>query len=290
MIKKNDNLFLVIGMDGFIGQSLYKKLQRHSCNVFGTVQNKKLDDANQFVLDLSTNISDWFFPHHFSTVYLCAAISSLEICRNEPEKTRYINVENTINLAKKFGRQGAKVVFLSSNLVFDGEIPFVDPECQSSPKTEYGRQKAETERELISLNINYCIVRLTKVIGPYMPLFKNWCKALDQDEVIHPFNDMVFSPIPLDYVLDSLISIPELNTEGILQISGDRDISYAQAASYIGKRLGKNEDLIKPIMVKDSNIQFEYINRFTTLDSQRLHKELGIPSQSVWDSIDTVIN
>ncbi len=58
--------------------------------------------------------------------------------------------DKTSLLIKRLVAVGIFVVFISSNAVFDGTIPFVRADQPVNPKTAYGRQKAAAEEALFA--------------------------------------------------------------------------------------------------------------------------------------------
>jgi dTDP-4-dehydrorhamnose reductase len=157
-----------------------------------------------------------------------------------------VNVTRTTQLARKLWDRGAFIVFFSTNLVFDGNKAFPTVEDTSNPTTAYGRQKAEAENILRELGDRIAIVRLTKVVHAGMPLLLDWAAALRRQEVIHPYSDMVFSPILLRYVVGALQSIALRRAGGIIHLSAERDISYTSFAASLAELLDVSPDLVQP--------------------------------------------
>lgn len=285
---KQKGVSLVVGADGLIGQALADYLVRAGKSVVETTRRPDTISERRVFLDLTEDVSDWRPPCQVSVAYLCAAISSLERCRAEPVLTATVNVHNTVALAKVLVASGTFTIFPSSNLVYDGSIPFRKADAPVSPVTVYGRQKAETERQLLALGNLVSIVRITKVIGPNMPLVKEWIQALQNNKPIHPFSDMVVAPVSLPFVVDVLHRIAEVHLSGIVQVSGDKDVTYEQLGHHIAHRIGTNPDLVQPIRLKEAGLQLEAIPWYTTLDTTRLRTELGIEPPDVWSTIDSV--
>lgn len=283
------NIFLVIGGDGQLGSSLITYLTQmgkyaHSTH-FLNVQNSV---ASSF-LNLSEDISNWQIPKPIDAVFFCAAITSIDQCRAKPIESRKINVENTLALSKRLAQTGAAIFFPSSNLVFDGLVPLRKANDPISPCCEYGRQKAEAEHGLLDLTEKISIVRFTKIVGPSMLLIQNWIKDLRQGKTIHPFSDMVLSPISIQFATKVAIAIMERESYGIWQVSAKEDVTYEQIARYLAHKMGISQKLIKPITVDQSELRIETLPKHTTLDTTRLKVELGIEAPRAWDALDEVL-
>ncbi len=277
--------FLVVGADGMIGGVLAAALRGSGADVVGTALQPHGPTADCLRLDLTEPREAWPIPEQVATAYLLAAIPSLEACRRDPQGSSLINVERTLAIARLLVERGARIVFPSTNLVFDGEAPGRRAEDPVAPRTEYGRQKAEAERQLLALGDRVTIVRLTKVVAPAMPLLSRWRQALLQGETIRPFTDMVMAPIPLSFTVTVLRAAGTMALPGILQVSADRDMTYAEAAAHVAGWLGVPERLIQPMASSAAGLDLEAVPRHTTLDTSRLGQTLGLQPPDVWTAL-----
>ena len=279
---------LVIGADGLVGRALIDSLLRAGRSVLETTRRSNTISKRRVFLDLRGDVSAWRLPCQTCVAYFCAAVSSMECCRREPAESAIVNVRNTVALAKTLTESGVLVIFLSTNLVYDGSKPFRKADDAVCPRTEYGRQKSRAEQELSGLGNLISIVRFTKVLGVNALPFKGWIQALQRGEVIRPFSDTVLSPVPLPFAIRVLHRIAELRLSGIVQVSGERDVTYEQVARHIAKRIGTDPDLVQPIRSREADPQLEAIPPYTTFDTTRLRMELGMDPPDVWSTIDSV--
>lgn len=285
------DVVLVVGADGLIGRALSNHLVRARESVLETTRRLDTLSERRVFLDLTEDVSKWYPPCHISVAYLCAAVTPLERCRREPAQSAKTNVHSTVELAKTLVASGTFVIFPSTNLVYDGFVPFQKADDPVSPQTELGRQKAEAERQLLALGDLISVVRFTKVIENAAPLLKNWIEALRNNRCIYPLSDKVVSPLPLSFVVDVLHRIGEVRLPGIVQASGEKDVTYEDVARHIAQRLGVNSDLVRPMTLKEANLRLEADPSHTTLDTTRLCNELGMEAPpDVWSTIDWMIS
>jgi dTDP-4-dehydrorhamnose reductase len=108
--------------------------------------------------------------------------------------------------------------------------------------TEYGRQKARAEQAIAGFGRPSLVLRLTKVLGGNTGLFEQWARTLREGKEINPFSDMYMAPVPLAAVLSVLRLAMDRRTEGILHLSGDRDVSYAEIAYLLCERSARIVD------------------------------------------------
>lgn len=285
-LQRRRGATLVVGSDGLIGKALMARLQEEGGFVAGTTQRADALDGSHLLLDLSHDVEGWRCPLEVDTAIICAGVAKVDVCLRDPKASFAVNVWGIVTLARSLASQGAFVVFLSSNLVYDGSIPFRGPNDPVCPTTEYGRQKAEAEKRLLELGDSVSVVRLTKVLGPNPPMFVSWINDLNNGSTIRPFSDMSLSPVPLPLVAEVLLQVGERRMAGIVQVSGERDITYYEAATYIARRTGARPGQVMPIESRESGRLFEAVPSFTTLDATRLRDELGLEPPNPWEVID----
>jgi dTDP-4-dehydrorhamnose reductase len=279
--------WLVIGGDGMIGSSLMAYLLSTGESALGSALFPDDSDSHIFPLDLTDNLSKWKPPEGLSFAYLCAAMSSIEYCEQNKEEAEKINVHGTCLLAKTLYEKNVFTVFPSTNLVFDGDLPYAKTSDPVNPTTEYGKQKVKVENKILSFGNRSSVVRFTKIVGHSSKLFLDWISKLKQGENIKPFSDMVTSLIPLSFAVKVLIGVAERRLSGIIQVSGKEDIKYSDIAFYIADKIGADSNLIKPILSREAGISFTAIPpKHTTLDASRLEAKLGMLPPSVWETID----
>lgn len=269
--------FLIVGGDSQIGSALAAHLRHQGARVIVTTRRRESVNAERIFLDLAANVDDFSLPHDIDHAFLCVGISSLLGCNRDPAGSAYVNVTAVCHIASQLQEFGTHVLLLSSNQVFDGSIATPTPEMPVSPVNEYGRQKAVAERQLISRNrTRTAILRTTKVIGPHSPLLDGWANSLLQGTVIHPFYNMYLSPVPLNVIVTALCRMALERTTGIVQLSANRDLSYAEVATIGAHMLGADERLVKPISSFDRVSDGLTYPSKTALDTTRLQADLRL--------------
>ena len=115
----------------------------------------------------------WSIPDNIKCAVICGAITGMADCSQNKGDTYLVNVVNTVKLIEKLTKQGIFVSFLSSNQVFDGEVALCHPSHPLNPKSEYGKQKAETEKHIREIAGLVSIIRLTKVVHTHLNIFNS---------------------------------------------------------------------------------------------------------------------
>lgn len=268
--------YLVVGSDGFVGNGLMSYLQQTQKQVIGTTRRPQRVDTKHLHLDLSEDIGGWQCPDDVTVAIVCAGVTKLEACRHAPSTSARVNVYGISSLVSNLVKSGVFVIYLSTNQVFNGSVPHRLPDDPVSPITEYGRQKAEAERRICQWGDSVSILRLSKVLEEGSLLFREWVLKLRQQKPIHPFGDMTMAPVSVSTVVTVIQLIAENRTSGVMQVSGNRDISYAEAAVIGAKFLGFDEGLIQPINTAEAGHFQEQFPKYTTMDVQRLRDVFGI--------------
>lgn len=262
---------LVVGGDGLIGSSLVQHWRGAGVSVMTTTRRQPSSES--VLLDLDKVQDDWQPPEDCGVAVLCAGITHQKSCLDTPGHTRRINVEQTLKLARALARSGCFVVFLSTNLVFDGLRPFPPANTPQSPKTEYGRQKAQVEQSLGTQAKGWAVVRLTKVIHTGLPLVSHWREALTLSHSVEAFDDYVCSPISLSVATKAIAEIAISQRPGFWHVSGADDVSYAGLAKLLAVEMNRDPALVQ---TRSGGSIVEHLPRFAALDSSVTRSELGI--------------
>jgi len=197
-----------------------------------------------------------------------------------------------VALADRFIDRGIYTVYLSTNQVFDGSVAHVPPHAPHSPVSAYGHQKARTEAELIARlaqGAPVAILRLAKVVSRDMTLLRDWIEALMSGRPIRAFSDMMMAPTPTDLVAKVVAALLVDRPRGIFQLSGPRDISYAELARDLAKRLSSDVRLVEPVTATLAGMPVGATPRHTTLDSRILQEHLGLVVPGTTEIVEDVI-
>jgi dTDP-4-dehydrorhamnose reductase len=285
--RGSERAVLVVGADGRIGRAVMQRLTRAGVFTLGTTRRDTETDPSRLCFDLAEALDGWRCPFPVAAAVIAAGVTGLEGCERDPSGTARVNVAATLALARSLTDSDAFVVFLSSNQVFDGTWPRRAAGDPRSPRTEYGRQKAAVEERLLAESGgSAAVVRLTKVLPAGFPLLRGWADDLKAGNPVRPFCDMVMAPVPIGFVAEGIARVVEARVPGIIQVSGERDVTYAEAAVRLANRLGADQGLVRPQATGDVGLHCAFAPAYTTLDTTRLSDELHLCPPDVWSTID----
>ena len=213
------------------------------------------------------------------SAFLCAARSGFLECEQSSDAAYRVNVAGSVAIARHLLPRGVFVVLLSSSAVYDGLTPLPEESLDPSPTTEYGRQKAEAERQLLQLDAgrgNVAIVRLTKVFSSGTAVVRGFMQHLEKGEHVDAFSDLYISPVSLGYVVESLLAIERRRSGGIFHLSGSVELSYADFARRLAGKMGVSPDLVGESTVEESPIPVLYRPRHPALGMTLTSRSIGL--------------
>lgn len=265
------DIHLVVGANGGIGSRLLTHLCASGYDAVGTSRGRH--DLLPF--DLAAHPIDWKLPAS-STAYLLAGITSIERCEADPAGTRRINVDQTLELTRTLASEGAHIVYVSTNLVLAGDCPLAKTDAATAPGCEYASQKTAVERALLEGRTSATILRITKVAEGLEGLLQGWARKLKTGQPIAPFKDLVCAPMPLARVVEALATLGTRKASGLYQLGGDVDISYAEIAMRLARRMGIQPALVTPVESAAAGVRLYAKPTYTTLDSTSTLKLCGM--------------
>ena len=142
-----------------------------------------------------------------------------------------VNTVGSENVARAAAAVGARLVHLSTDVVFDGRkgLPYVE-EDGLSPVTGYGRAKAEAEARVAAAHPGAVLVRTSLLYGGTAPS-KHELAARDPGCTF--FTNEIRSPIQVTDLACALLELAELDVSGPLHVAGADDVSRAEFAELI---------------------------------------------------------
>ncbi|RLW71039.1 MAG: spore coat protein, partial [spirochete symbiont of Stewartia floridana] len=150
---------LLTGGNGFLGSRLQAAYGR-DCELLSV-------DINELDLRVKHRVKDAVNLFKPDYVIHTAAIAQTGVCNENPEKCRAVNVDGAVNVAEACAAVGAKMVFCSTEQVFNGNKepgPYGEDDVPV-PDTQYGRSKLEAEERIKSILDELWILRFTWLFG-----------------------------------------------------------------------------------------------------------------------------
>lgn len=253
---------LVTGIGGQLGYDVAREILKRQYEGIGTgralsyetpLPYRQMDITDPVMVDrvISEERPD--------AVIHCAAWTAVDKAE-EPdcaEKVRAVNVEGTRNVANACKKIDCKMVYLSTDYVFDGSgtAPW-KPDCQSfHPLNVYGQSKLDGEQAVASVLDKFFIVRIAWVFGINGSNFvKTMLRLGESKEEIRVVNDQIGTPT---YTYDAarlLIDMLETEKYGYYHATNEGGyISWAEFAREIFAQAGQKTRVI-PVSTQEYGV------------------------------------
>ena len=134
---------LITGGSGFLGSRL--------AYYYRDKYDLLLPSHSELNISREEAVKAYLEEHRPDAVIHCAALSNTWYCEQHPEESHRVNVQGTVRIAKACKLIGAKLVFMSSDQVYNG-TPMLGPlkeEDVLQPVNFYGRHKLEAEQRTL---------------------------------------------------------------------------------------------------------------------------------------------
>ena len=179
------------------------------------------------------------------------------------------NVYGTIHLAESAVRVGARLVHVSTDVVFDGEHAPYQEESAVHPLHRYGASKAEAERVLIESGANAVIARTSLIYG-FDPLDPR-TRATLEGNMNRLFVDEFRNPIFVGDLADALIELGASEYRGVLHVAGPQRLNRYEFGVKSVQALGGDSTKLVPSLTTESPLVRP---RDCTLDISRAQRHL----------------
>ena len=156
---------LITGVTGFLGKKLMKLLPELGFEVIGTASEATGKIIKMDVTD-AKEVIEVISREKPSAVIHAAAITKVDWCEDHKEETFRVNVDGTRNVSEACKDVGAKMVFVSTDYVFDGtkKGKYVETDARN-PIGVYAQSKYEGEKAVEQAIENHIIARVSVIYG-----------------------------------------------------------------------------------------------------------------------------
>jgi dTDP-4-dehydrorhamnose reductase len=178
-------------------------------------------------------------------IVLSAAYTDVDGCESNQDLAFSVNRDGAVNVAKAAKRVGSRLMFLSSDYVFDGKktSPYEIKDARN-PQSVYGRSKAEAEVQLLDILPECCIMRTSWLFGVGGKCFPDTILRLAASRpALDVVNDQRGCPT---YVVDlarAIVQLSRKSASGIVHVTNAGDCSWYEFACEIVRGAGLATDV-----------------------------------------------
>lgn len=233
---------LVTGAKGQLGTDLMNELEKRGIEGIGAdVEEMDITDAEACKNVISQSGAD--------AVIHCAAYTAVDAAEDNVELCRRINGEGTRNVAVACRDAGVKLMYISTDYVFDGQgtRPW-EPDDKRNPLNVYGQTKYEGELAVEELLEKYFTVRIAWVFGVAGKNFIKTMLRLGKERgAVSVVNDQVGSPTYTYDLARLLVDMIQTDKYGRYHATNEGLCSWYEFAQEIFRQAGMDDVKVTPV-------------------------------------------
>ena len=287
---------LIIGGSGLVGSTLLQYASPNYSIHFTYNTNKiTFDNVNSTRINLLGNqkmIIDLIKEVQPDIVVNTAAHSSVDLCEADHSIADKLHVDITQDITQVCKDIDSKLVYISTDAVFQGELHKKYTELdQPNPINYYGKTKLQAEQITLNASSKNVVLRTAVIYGWHKKSrFTNWIiQTLKENHIVDPFIDQYNTPTLVDDLAKSLLSIFEKNISGIFHATGKSCLNRYEFALVLASTFGLDKKLIKSVTSKEKK-QDAPRPTSTCLDSRKLEKLIDFNFSDIQSGVSFIFN
>lgn len=274
---------LITGVSGQLGSAIYKISKYEN---YGTYLSNlpKTNNKNIKKVDITSynDISSFVKKIKPNVIIHCAALRNVDLCEENKELAWKSNVIGTKNIVDICSELRIKMVFISTDYVFDGYTGGYKEDDAPNPINFYAKTKVIGEWLVQNLE-DFFIVRTSMLVSNLPGNYVDFTLSGLKSGGISGATDIKSSPTLVSELAEASISAIEKDLSGIYHMAGDEMISRYEFMRAVATIFGYDSNLIKP--TTSDELKFKAKRpKDTSLDISKI-KNLKIKFSTLEDSL-----
>lgn len=237
---KREKRYLITGVNGQLGYDIVKELRaRGEENILALGKND-MDITNR---EQVMSIIKAYKP---DVIFHCAAWTAVDKAEEMKNECMEVNVEGTKNLTDASLNVGAKIIYMSTDYIFDGTKDMNEEYSERdapNPMNVYGKSKYEGEKAVRN-NPKHFIARISWVFGINGANFiKTMLKVGENRDFVTVVDDQIGSPTYTVDLAKVLVQMAESEKYGTYNINNEGFCTWAEFCEYFYKVMGLNTEV-----------------------------------------------
>lgn len=240
---------LVTGVKGQLGHDVVNECAKRGIETVG-VDIEEMDITDAASVDQVIGSSD------VDAVIHCAAYTAVDAAEDNEAVCRRVNAYGTENIARVCGKLGLKMMYISTDYVFDGqgERPW-EPDDERHPLNVYGQTKYEGELAVEKYAEKYFTVRIAWVFGVNGKNFiKTMLRVGKQYGAVKVVNDQIGSPTYTYDLARLLVDMIQTDKYGRYHATNEGLCSWYEFACEIFRKAGMDEVKVTPVTTAEYGV------------------------------------
>lgn len=226
---------LVTGVKGQLGHDVMNELAKRGHTGIGVdVEEMDITDAKK--------VDEVIRASEMEAVIHCAAYTAVDAAEDQAELCRKINAEGTENIAKVCKELDIKMMYISTDYVFDGEgtRPW-EPDDERHPLNVYGQTKYEGELAVEKYLDKFFTIRIAWVFGVNGKNFiKTMLKLSETHDELNVVDDQIGSPTYTYDLAVLMVDMIETEKYGRYHATNEGLCSWYEFACEIFRQAGRD--------------------------------------------------
>jgi CDP-6-deoxy-D-xylo-4-hexulose-3-dehydrase len=242
---------LVIGASGQVGGALLAVLERSGFKGAGTFHSQAKPGLIPLDLADASAVRNCFRSVEPSVVFLAMNNrGGVDWCEDHPDEAREVHVGGTRRVLEAAAPLRARVVFYSTDYVFDGTRGPYREDAKPSPISVYGRAKRDAEALVREYPHDHLVVRTTAVVS-WDRASRNFAmtvwNVLSSGKPLRVPNDQWTNPTLAEYLAEATVRLVQVGAEGVFNISGKSRMTRSDLAAALARAMALDPGLIEAV-------------------------------------------
>ena len=234
---------VVTGASGQLGSELVASAKRRGHDVIGTTR------ADLDVSDRAATIAR-ISELRPKLIIHAAAWTAVDACESDRERAMRDNGEATRNVVDAAREVGARVMYVSTDYVFDGtkSTPYIETD-KPNPASVYGESKLAGEQ---AMRAEDAIVRISWVCGFHgSNMVKTIMRLMATHSILSFVDDQIGHPSFAEDVAEGMITLAERGVSGIWHLTNQGVVSWYEFAREVVRLCGGDPEMVQPIATSE---------------------------------------
>ncbi|MDF1660504.1 MAG: SDR family oxidoreductase [Planctomycetota bacterium] len=245
---------LVIGASGFVGQYLYRALPEDQRT--GTYYQQEAQGLLRLDWTDDLQIRELLRRCQPNLIFVPASWTHVDACEDDPDRCMSLNDGGMKLLCEAVDPEKARIVYFSTDYVFDGKDGPYSEDSQTAPINVYGESKLSAERRVLAHSDRNLVIRTTVVYG-WEQRGKNsmerLIRGLRTGQSCRAPVDQWGNPTYVENLVEVSLDLVKLGMSGIFNVCGSEWINRYQLALMAARVFQLPEEFVEPIKTPQLN-------------------------------------
>lgn len=215
---------LLTGSSGYLGTALLRTIPIHRpdwdlhITLHSIEPSDEMPNAHHLNLRDASSVARVMEKVQPAIIFHTAALNA-----GDAQEMYETNTQGSGSLANQAAAYNARLIHLSSDVIFDGRRGNYTEDDAPNPITPYAVSKADAEKNVLASSANAVLVRTSLIYG-FKPLDPRTRSVL-RGEMPKLFTDEMRCPVWVDNLCEALVELAEMDYRGILHVAGTQALN-----------------------------------------------------------------